>query len=446
MERPEVKGIVPESSRGSSELDVKPKSHFNLRVNKKLFTIALLICLVLIIGHIRTVNRLNFESSRRMGWHLEQLAIELSILENSLLEQVEINETDLRLLSVASQVVSWEFKNHPYAFHFGAEDCYHKMHAILRLRQKQGLTDEDQRAVQAFTGILAEMREHLMEMAEQAYLGKGSRLDLNSVIELSRELDYTAWHFVEHDRLPGDLILSDQEMENKIRALPGWKNAPITITPLQWQSTEFFSGYNRAEVEIDGDVVRIDYSAYTGDIRHLSVPYFADSMDAESTVKELVHNILGPDFSVPMLTHRVQEWYSVTYHYKGVEIACKEEDHCSVSIGYPGIDNRLILWNIPPTASISEAELTPQLTMAQAREILDETEDPVELPLLHYGKPSEDGLVLLISARSGRYVLAYKFKSRGYVNAVTGEREVPYSNYHFDRRIFGNSPVGHLGR
>lgn len=51
---------------------------------------------------------------------MEQLAIEFSDLENSLLEQTEINETELRLLYVASQVVSRDFENHPHAFYFGA--------------------------------------------------------------------------------------------------------------------------------------------------------------------------------------------------------------------------------------------------------------------------------------------------------------------------------------
>lgn len=446
MERLEEKVHVPESSKSSNGPDSKPKSHFNLRVNRKVFIIALLICLVLVSWHLSSVSRSISTSRQIIGWHMEQLAIELSDLENSVLEATEINVTDLRLLYVASQVVSWDFWNHPNAFNFGAEDYYHRMHAILRLRQKQGLTDDDQRFVAAFTRLLAEMREHLMAMAEQAYSGKRGRLDLDPVIQLSRELDFTAWHFVEHDRLPGDVTLSDQEMKNKIQAIPGWDNAQITITPSSpWQSREFFSGYNHAEVEVDGGEAFINYSAYTGDVGYISVPYFDDSMDVERTVEELVQNFCGPDFSVTMLAGDDQGRHTVKYHYKGIEIAGKEYNHGWAYINHI-IENRLSLWNIPQIASISEAELDSQLTLEQAREIVKETEDPVELPSLHLNKPSGDGLVLLVSAGSGSYVLAYKIKSGGYVNAVTGEREVPYSAYHWNTILFDNSPVGHLGR
>lgn len=445
MERMEEKGNLPESGKSPGGSGNKPKSHFNLRVNKKLFIIALLICLVLVSWHLRSVNQ-SISTSRRMtAWHMEQLSIELSDLENSLLEATEITEADLRLLYVVSQVVSWDFWNHPNAFNFGAEDYYHRMHAILRLRQEQGLTDDDQGAVAASTRLLAEMREYLMNMAEQAYSGRRGRLDLDPVIQLNQELDYTAWHFVEHDRLPGDVTLSDQEMKNKIQAIPGWDNAQITITPSHWQSSEFLSGYNSAKVELDGEEAFISYSAYTGDVNYISVPYFHDFVDAEKTVEELIQNLCGPDFSVTILAPDNQGRHTVIYHYKGVEIAGKEYDHGRAHINHPAEENRLSLWNIPQIASISEAELDPQLTLEQAREIVKETEDPVELPSLHYSRPSDDGLVLLVSAGSGSYILAYKIKSGGYVNAVTGEREVPYSSY-YQHRIFSNSPVGHLSR
>lgn len=65
---------------------------------------------------------------------------------------------------------------------------------------------------------------------------------------------------------------------------------------------------------------------------------------------------------------------------------------------------------------------------------------------LHHDLPRETGLVLLYSARSGRYVLAYQFNERGYVDAVTGEREASYSNYYVDFVAFPNAPVGHMNR
>lgn len=141
---------------------------------------------------------------------------------------------------------------------------------------------------------------------------------------------------------------------------------------------------------MDGDEFYISYSAYTGDSHSITVPYFHDFMDAEKTVEELVHNICGPDFSVMMSVADNQGRHNVIYHYKGIEIAGKEYNH-------PAEENRLSLWNIPQIASISEVDLPPQLTLEQAREILNKTEDPVELPSLHYGRPSEDGLVLIVS-------------------------------------------------